>query len=216
MDGVQNGHPGLDPGRRGCRHVDLGMAQGRIQQRRHFPGQTQHTQAVGPVGGNGDFQDHVRQTQGLGKVPAHRQILGNLHQTRMIGGQSQLIFRQEHAFREDAPELGGLELLAAGQDGPGRRKGIKHPRRHVGRAAHHPVVLAAGGHLRHLQPVRLGVAFHAQDFAHHHPGKSRGHVLHGLDFQTRHGQTICQGLGLDAEVHKISQPVERQSHNRLI
>ena len=192
------------------------MAQGLVQQRRHFPGQTQDTQAVGAVGGNGHFQDHVRQTQGCGEVPARRQILGNLHQTHMIGRQSQLIFRQEHAFGEDAPELGGLEPVAAGQDGPGRRKGVEHPRRHVGRAAHHLVGLAAGGHLRHLQPVRLGVAFHLQDLAHHHPGKSRGHVLHGLDFQAGHGQSICQGLGLDREVHKIRQPVERQSHNGLI
>ena len=216
MDGVQDGHPGLDSWAGGLSHVDLRMAQGRIQQRRHLPGQTQDTQAVGAVGGNGDFQDHVRQTQGFGEVPAHGQVLGNLHQTHMIGGQPQFIFRQEHAFGEDAPELGGLELMAAGQNGPGRRKGVEHPGRHVGRAAHHPKGLAAGGHLRHLQPVRLGVAFHAQDLAHDDPGKIRGHCLHGLDFQAGHGQSICQGLRRKRKVHKISQPVERQSHNGLI
>ena len=192
------------------------MAQGRIQQRRHLPGQTQDAQTVGAVGGDGHFQDRVRQPHGFGEIPAQRQILGNRHQTHMIGRQPQLIFRQEHAFREDAPQLGGLELLAAGQDGPGGRKGVEDPGRHIGRPAHHPVGLAAGGHLRHLQPVRLGVAFHLQDLAHHHPGKSRGHFLHGLDFQAGHGQSVCQGLSPQGEVHKIRQPVERQSHNGLI
>ncbi len=111
------------PGRGGRGHVDLGMAQGLVQQRRHFPGQAQDAQAVGAVGGDGHFQDRVRQTQGLGEIPAQGQVLGNLHQTHVIGGQAQLIFRQEHAFGEDAPELGGLELVAAGQDGPGGAKG---------------------------------------------------------------------------------------------
>ena len=192
------------------------MAQGLVQQGRHLPGQAQDAQAVGAVGGDGHFQDRVRQLQGLGQVPAQRQVLGNLHQTHMIGRQPQLVFRQEHAFGEDAPELGGLELLAAGQDGPGGRKGIENPGRHVGGAAHHPIGLAAGGHLRHLQPVRLGVAFHVQDPAHDHPGKFRGHFFHGLDFQAGHGQSIRQGLRRNGEVHKISQPVERQSHNGLI
>ena len=192
------------------------MAQGRIQQRRHLPGQTQDTQTVGAVGGDGHFQDRVRQPHGFGEIPAQRQILGNRHQTHMIGRQPQLIFRQEHAFGEDAPQLGGLELLAAGQDGPGGRKGVENPGRNIGSPAHHPVGLAAGGHLRHLQPVRLGVAFHVQDLAHHHSGKSRSHFLHGLDFQAGHGQSICQGLSPQGEVHKISQPVERQSHNGLI
>ena len=134
----------------------------------------------------------------------------------MIGGQAQLIFRQEHAFGEDAPELGGLELVTAGQDGPGGCKGVERPGSNVGGAAHHPIGLTAGGHLRHLQPVRLGVAFHVQDLAHDHPGKFRGHLFHGLDFKAGHGQSIRQGLSLQGEVHKISQPVERQSHNGLI
>jgi hypothetical protein len=184
------------------------MAKGPVQQRRHFTGQTQDTQTVGAVGGDGHFQDRIRQTQGFGEIPAHGQILGNLHQPHMVGRQLQFIFRQKHAFGEDAPELGGLESAAAGQNRPGRRKGIENPRRHVGRAAHHPVGLAAGGYLRHLQPVRLGVAFHAQDFAHNDPGKPRGHCLHGLDFQAGHGQSICQGLRRKSKVHKISQPVE--------
>ena len=204
------------PGGGGRGDVDFGMAQGLVQEGRHFPGQAQDAEAVGAVGGDGNFKDGVGQAHGFGEIPAQGQVLGNLHETHVIGGQAQLIFRQEHAFGEDAPELGGLELVTAGQDGPGRGKGVENPGGDVGGAAHHPIGLTAGGHLGHLQPVRLGVAFDVQDLAHDHPGKFRDHSFHGLDFKAGHGESIRQGLSLKGEVHKISQPVERQSHNKLI
>ena len=82
-----------------------GWRRGWWNKRRHFPGQAQDAQAVRPVGGDGHFQDRVRQAQGLGEIPAQGEVLGNLHQTHVVGGQPQFVFGQEHAFGEVAPEL---------------------------------------------------------------------------------------------------------------
>ncbi len=188
--------------------ADLRVPQGHIQKRRHFPGQPQDAQTVGPVGRNGHLQNRIRQPHNFGKILAQRQILENLHQAHMIRGQSQFVFGQEHPFGDHAPELGRLDFVAAGHGGPRRRKGVKPARRHIRGAAHDPEGGAPGGHFGHLQPVRLGVRFHLQNLAHHHPGKFRGHCLHALDLQARHGQLICQGLGVDVEVHKIRQPIK--------
>ena len=134
------------------------MAQGHVQQGRHFPGQAQDGQAVGAVGGHRHFQDHVGQMQRLGQVRAQRQILGNIHQAHMILGQPQLVFGAEHPFGGDAPELGGLDLLAAGHHRPDGGKGIEPAQFQVGGAADHPVGLGAGGHFRQPQAIRLGMA----------------------------------------------------------
>ena len=51
-------------------------AQGLAEERRHFPGQAQNAQAVRPVGGDGHFQDHVGELQGLAQVPSYGEVLG--------------------------------------------------------------------------------------------------------------------------------------------
>ena len=197
-------------------HPDLRVAQRHIQQGRHLPGQAQDGQAVGPVGGHRHFQNHVGDLQGLGQVPAQRQILGNIHQAHMVLGQPQFVFRTEHPFGGDTPEFGRLDLLAAEDHRPDRGKRIETAQFQVGGAAHHPVGAAAVVNFRQPQAIRLGMWFNFGDLSHHHPGKTRGQPFDGIYFQARHGEAVRQDLRSHGELDKIRQPVKRKTHNGLI
>jgi hypothetical protein len=132
----------------------------------------------------------------------------------VVLSQSQFVFGAEHPLGGDAPNLGGLDLLAAEDRRPHRGKRIETPQFQVGGAADHPIGLAAGGDLRQPQAIGLGMRLNLGDPTHHHPGETRRQLFDSIYFQARHGEAVRQDLRRHGELDKIRQPVERKTHNR--
>ena len=131
--------------------------------------------------------------------------------------KAQLAARTKHPLRAHATDLGGLQghrvvegLGAVGPLGrrraqarayPGQRRDHSGP--HIGRSAYDPEMAQFSGvDFAQAQPIGIRMAFHSQDSAHGHAGKTRSEPF---DFSTSRPaiQTMADLVGVGIDLNKF-------------
>ena len=166
------------------------------------------TQAVGPVGRDGDVEDAGVEPERLGQGLAHGAGFGQDHDAGALAfGQAEFGFRADHAFGNLAADLALLD----GQ--PARERDADHGHGHklaggdVGRAANDGQRRAAADiHRAAGKMVGIGMVLARQ-----HPADDHGHdlregILDLLDFEAEHGQAGGERLGRAVIGREFAKP----------
>ena len=138
---------------------------------------------VGTVGGDRQVEDDVVEAEHATHVGAERGRLVETEDAAVVVAEAELLGGAEHAVGHDAADLAPLEHETAGEGRSGAGVGHDHARHHVGRAAHHAGLTAAGVDVDELQLVGVGVLLdtdHARDL---HAGDLGAGLLHALHLE---------------------------------
>jgi hypothetical protein len=169
--------------------------QARAEVRGQFTGDPQVRQGVGTVGRDVHLQHVVHHAQVLGHLDAR---LGGRRQDQdpvSLFGQPHLDLAADHAGREHAADLAGIQGVPAGQ--ARARRGPAHAiagRWHVGRPAHHALLATAGAHAHDAQLVGVGVRPNVQHLGHENAHQVPALGLAALDLQALPGKRPDHGF----------------------
>ena len=212
---------GIDDGHRGQvldARIRFPQIDGRKRERQlidagQFPGHAHHGQAVGPVGGDADFDDPVVQVQNTLDGLADGRVFRQNHDPGRVRAEHEFEFRTEHAGRGRATDFRFAHVLAAGQGGPHQGQGRHHVGLDVGRAADHLMNLVPGLDPADLQVIAFGMVLHFG-----HPGGDHGFqitvpVVEVFHLQADHGQPVGQRLGSGLQIHVITEPLITNTHD---
>ncbi len=131
----------------------------------------------------------------------------------MIGAESKLARRTQHAVRDFAADLALLQLDTAGKDRPGPREWIERADRDDRRAADDVQQLAAPvvdpGYPERV-PVRVTPGLN--DAADHDPGEVLTEALDAIHRRDVRRQQVAQFCGAPLVGNDLPQPIVRDQH----
>ena len=187
-----------------------GHVQGLAEDGRDLAGDAQNGLAVRAVGGDGDIEDIVIQTDHGGDIGAGHAVFGQDEQTVDLGTgeqilvQAQLLAGAEHTVGLHALHLAGLDLDAAGQGGAIQSRGHAVAQLHVGGTGANADLVAVSAAVHHtLGQVGALLLFHLHDLADDHladAGIQRDELFH---LETAGEQLLLQFLCGNIDINKF-------------
>ena len=146
----------------------------------------------------------------LGRGADHG-VLRQDHDALVVGADTELVLRADHAEGLHAADLGFLDLEIPGQDRADLGEQYLLACGHVGRAAHHRQGFAAAGiHRGDMEMVGIRMRLAGQHAGHHDPGESAGNallLLHAIDFDADRGHRVRHLLGREVTLQILFEPI---------
>ncbi len=169
---------------------------------------------VRPVGRYLELQHLVGYRQVIGERRADREALREHHDPVMVLADADLVLGEDHPGRRHPAQLGLAERAAVGHHRTRQRHGHGLTRRHVGRAGHDRLRLAAPDvHCVDVEPVGVRVLPGCEDTAR----EERRRVPHAgavqpLELVARQRQRVGDLLGREPGIAIGAQPGDRDPH----
>ncbi len=198
-----------------ARLARLGNRQTRAEQRRHLARDADVAERIGAVGRDVDVQHLVEQTGVASELGARGRVRRQNQDSVTLLAHAELDLAAQHPRRHHAADLAPFQLQAARQRrARWRPRDLAARRRHVARAAHDLLFVAAAHDADQRQLVGPGVRPLATDLRHDHAADVAAAPLDRFDLQADQRQLLCDRVGRDAglEVDELTQPVERDLH----
>jgi len=187
-----------------------------------LPGDALHREAIGPVGGDRQFQHLIIETeQRTHRGAQGRHALQGLiedHDPVRAIGQAQLREGADHAAAGHAAQFSRFDReIHCGQVRPHRGHSHMNSGPHILGAADNLQRLGgADVHRADAQLVGIGMLISVLHMAHHHTGGSGGEILDLFHLKAGHRQTFGELFGGQITGHQLPQPLERDPHVRTV
>ena len=187
-----------------------GHVQGLAEDGRDLPCDAQNGLAVRAVGGDGDIEDVVIQTDHRCDVGAGDAVFGQDEQTvdlrtgEQVIVQAQLLAGAEHTVGLNALHLAGLDLDAAGQGGAIQSGGHTVAQLHVGGTGADADIVAVVAAVHHtLGQVGALLLFHLHDLTDDHLADACIQRDQLFDLKTAGEELLLQFLSRDVDIDKF-------------
>ena len=185
-----------------------------VRQRRELARDPVVSPQVGAVGQRlvVDFKKQVVDLVDRFQVGAERDIVLDLHQAGVIGGNAEFGFRTAHTEGRITRDLGFSDLVPRNRSAH-RGEGDLHARAHVRRAADAVDDLFAGVDLQKMEFSGIGVRVDRNDLRDDDAVGIDALFDHLFDFRRREGETPDQGATVKSrQIDEIADPVHRKQH----
>ena len=187
-----------------------GHVQGLAEDGRDLAGDAQNGLAVRAVGGDGDIEDIVIQTDHGGDIGAGHAVFGQDEQTVDLGTgeqilvQAQLLAGAEHTVGLHALHLAGLDLDAAGQGGAIQSSGHAVAQLHIGGTGADADVVAVVAAVHHtLGQVGALLLLHLHDLTDDHLADARIQRDQFLDLKAAGEELFLQFLRSHVDINQF-------------
>ena len=195
-----------------------------FQNRRNFPRDAVYALAVGAVGGNGNIENIIVQSDHFFHVGADGRAFAENEDAVHVGAvvpivvDAELFARAEHAARFYAAQFPLLYFYAAVQGRAVQRDGHERALEHVVRARNDLNVLAVFAAVQpaNFQLVRIGMLFKACDPARDAAVYLFPDVFEFFHFESAGKEPFLQFFGCNIYINIIFEPTERYFHFRVL